>query len=204
MRGKRITIVLGTLVVMTLGYIGYSDAVRTWQNLQEQKNQIEQLNTKYEELDQELGKTVETKQKSQEEIQKLEQEKQELEQERQKLERELQAKAERQRKLAQSSSAVINTATMTRTANAASGVVDNCGDNEFANFIYMKESGCRLDAQNPSGCLGIGQSCPGSKLLAVCPDLDYACQNAFFTDYAIDRYGSWANAYTEWNRKGWW
>lgn len=200
MSSKRITIVLGTLLIAIFGYIVFTDAVRTWQNLQNQKTEIQNLNTKYEDLNLELDKTVETKQKSQEEVQKLEQEKQQLEQERQRLEKELQAKIDAKARLAKASTSVINTVTATRTASAISG----CGDNEYANFIYMKESECRLDARNASGCLGIGQACPGSKLLAVCPSLDYACQNAFFTNYAVSRYGSWQGAYNAWNSKGWW
>ena len=71
-------------------------------------------------------------------------------------------------------------------------------------FIYMKESGNNPLARNAGGCLGIGQACPGSKLLAVCPNLDYACQDAFFTNYAISRYGSWEGAYQFWIGHNWW
>lgn len=87
---------------------------------------------------------------------------------------------------------------------AAPQVQAGCGDNEFAQFIYQHESGCNLQARNAGGCLGIGQACPGSKLLAVCPNLDYACQNAFFTQYAVSRYGSWAGAYAAWTSQNWW
>lgn len=86
----------------------------------------------------------------------------------------------------------------------ASGTVSGCGDNSYANFIYMKESGCRLNARNSLGCLGIGQACPGSKLLAVCPTMSYECQNRYFTSYAISRYGSWAGAYSYWLSHLWW
>lgn len=91
-----------------------------------------------------------------------------------------------------------------RQAPRASGVVSNCGDNYYAHFIYMHESSCRLDARNASGCVGIGQACPASKLLSVCPTLEYACQNAFFTAYANSRYGGWAGAYAAWQSKHWW
>lgn len=86
---------------------------------------------------------------------------------------------------------------------APSVAVAGCGDNAMANYVYMHESGCRLDARNPDGCLGIGQACPGSKLLAVCPALDYACQNAFFTNYA-SKYGGWAGSYAFWLKNHWW
>ena len=71
-------------------------------------------------------------------------------------------------------------------------------------FIYNKESGNNPLARNASGCLGLGQACPGSKLLAVCPSLDYACQDAFFTNYAISRYGSWEGALAFWLSHNWW
>jgi len=71
-------------------------------------------------------------------------------------------------------------------------------------FIYMKESGNNPQARNAGGCLGLGQACPGSKLLAVCPTLDYACEDAFFTNYALSRYGSWEGALAFWQSHHWW
>lgn len=82
--------------------------------------------------------------------------------------------------------------------------ISGCGDNTYAQFIYEHESGCNLNARNAGGCLGIGQACPGSKLLNACPDLSYACQNAFFTAYANSAYGGWAGAYAKWQRSHWW
>ena len=79
--------------------------------------------------------------------------------------------------------------------------VAGCGDNTYANYIYMHESGCRPTAMNSIGCRGIGQACPGSKL--PCGD-DYACQNAWFTNYALTRYGSWEKAYHFWLQNHWW
>lgn len=72
--------------------------------------------------------------------------------------------------------------------------------------IFAKESGGRLNAVNSSGCLGLGQACPGSKLIAACPNYatDYACQVNFFTNYAVSRYGSWDGAWAFWQAKGWW
>jgi hypothetical protein len=86
----------------------------------------------------------------------------------------------------------------------------DCGDNYYAAYIYGQESGGRIvgncdpKAENASGCLGIGQACPGSKLTNVCPDLDYACENEFFTAYAINRYGGWEQAYNHWIAHGSW
>ncbi len=82
-----------------------------------------------------------------------------------------------------------------------SAAIANCGDNSYANFIYMHESGCRTMAMSPNGCYGIGQACPASKI-AYC-GADYACQNAFFTAYSA-KYGGWAGAYAFWVAHGWW
>jgi hypothetical protein len=71
-------------------------------------------------------------------------------------------------------------------------------------FIYNHESGNDPTRWNGSGCLGLGQACPASKLLAVCPDMSYACEDQFFTNYANARYGSWAGAYAFWVAHRWW
>jgi len=101
-----------------------------------------------------------------------------------------------------------STATHTQAAVTEQAIVapqaaatSGCGDNSYANFIYMHESGCRTTAMSPNGCYGIGQACPASKL-SFC-GADYACQNAFFTAYA-GKYGGWAGAYAFWTSHGWW
>ncbi len=71
-------------------------------------------------------------------------------------------------------------------------------------FIYFHESGNDPTRWNGSGCLGLGQACPASKLLAVCPNMDYACEDAWFTEYAVNRYGSWQGAYNFWLQNNWW
>lgn len=95
--------------------------------------------------------------------------------------------------------AAVSTAPAAPTIQTAS--ISGCGDNSYANYIYMHESGCRTTASSPNGCYGIGQACPASKI-AYC-GADYACQNAFFTQYA-GRYGGWAGAYAFWTSHGWW
>ena len=82
-----------------------------------------------------------------------------------------------------------------------SSPVSGCGDNQYANYIYSHESGCRTTASSPNGCYGIGQACPASKI-AYC-GADYDCQNAFFTSYA-GKYGGWEGAYNFWTSHGWW
>jgi hypothetical protein len=86
-----------------------------------------------------------------------------------------------------------------KTANAAPKSVSNP-----KLYIYLKESGNNPTRYNSQGCVGLGQACPGSKLLAACPKLDYACEDAWFTRYAISRYGSWEGAYRFWVANHWW
>jgi hypothetical protein len=70
-------------------------------------------------------------------------------------------------------------------------------------FIYQKESGNRTNAINKSsGACGLGQALPCSKL--GCSLDDYACQDAWFSNYAIRRYGSWVGAYQFWLTHRWW
>jgi hypothetical protein len=88
-------------------------------------------------------------------------------------------------------------------AAAAPAWDGSCGDNSYANYIYSHESGCNPSAINSSsGACGIGQELPCGK--SGCSLGNYACQNAYFTNYAISRYGSWAGAYQFWVAHKWW
>lgn len=72
-------------------------------------------------------------------------------------------------------------------------------------FIYNNESGNDPTKWNGSGCVGLGQACPASKLLAVCPNLDYACEDNWFSNVYLARYqNSWANARAFWEANHWW
>lgn len=73
--------------------------------------------------------------------------------------------------------------------------------NQAKAFIYQHESGNNPNAVNSIGCRGLGQACPGSKLPC---GADYACQDAWFTNYAMTRYGSWEAAYQFWIAHRWW
>lgn len=69
----------------------------------------------------------------------------------------------------------------------------------------MHESGNNPGAINPtSGACGLGQALPCSKMPCGLTLADYACQDAFFTQYAISRYGGWAQAQAAWEAQGWW
>lgn len=70
-------------------------------------------------------------------------------------------------------------------------------------FIYQHESGNNPAAINrSSGACGLGQALPCSKL--PCTLVDYTCQDIWFTNYALQRYGSWAAAYNFWVAHNWW
>lgn len=70
-------------------------------------------------------------------------------------------------------------------------------------FIYNHESGNRPGAINPSsGACGIGQALPCSKL--PCSLTDYACQDTWFSNYMLSRYGTWENAKAFWIANSWW
>lgn len=81
-------------------------------------------------------------------------------------------------------------------------VSPNCGPDSMMAYIYTVESGCRTNAYNPGGCRGLGQACPGSKL--PCSDTDWACQDAWFRNYAVAAYGSIYNAYIFRTTHNWW
>lgn len=70
-------------------------------------------------------------------------------------------------------------------------------------FIYLKESGNNPGAINKSsGACGLGQALPCSKM--PCSLSDYACQDNFFTQYMLNRYGTWEDAKAFWLAHRWW
>lgn len=102
--------------------------------------------------------------------------------------------------------------TQSSTANLAGAAVAGCGDNAEANYIYTHESGCNPTSTNAGGCYGIGQDC-NAVVKNQC-GADYACQNAFFTNYANTHcdyhlgyaicYNGWAGAYQFWLTYHYW
>lgn len=78
-------------------------------------------------------------------------------------------------------------------------------DYSAADFVIGHESGWKPGNVSGNGCYGLGQACPGSKLVAACPNWanDPVCQLRYFTGYA-QRYGGWQGAYTFWQQAHWW
>lgn len=111
-------------------------------------------------------------------------------------------KALQAKKLAEQRRLQLQAQTAVKPAYIAPQGVTNCGSDPYMAFIYQHESGCRTNAINSIGCAGLGQACPGSKL--PCSLSDWSCQNAYFTNYAVSRYGSTYNAYQFWIARHWW
>lgn len=93
-------------------------------------------------------------------------------------------------------------APVVRTVQPAAAPVAPLPSNDAKAFIYAHESGNNPSATNPRGCYGLGQDCNGV-VRNMCA-ADYACQDAYFTNYANSRYGGWSGAEAFWLTHGWW
>lgn len=156
--------------------------------LKDNSTQLKLLDSKYDQLNKELDRTGSDKAKVEEQLKQLQKE-------RDKLQADLQAKKEQKAKdLAVKAQQAAQATYTPQKAYAQSG-------NFYKDFIYQKESGNNPNAVNSIGCRGIGQACPGTKLPC---GADYACQDAWFTNYAMQRYGSWEAAYNFWVANKWW
>jgi hypothetical protein len=71
--------------------------------------------------------------------------------------------------------------------------------------IWMKESGWRVNAANPSGAYGIAQALPGSKMSAYGADwkTNPATQIQWGLNYIKGRYKTPCGAWSNWLSKGW-
>lgn len=150
--------------------------------------ELKELDSDYQTLREDHTKTIEQKQQ---EIEQLKQREKELQ-------TQLQARQAEKARLAK----LQTTQKVYAATPPVSGSRGNCGDNVYKQFIYQHESGCDTNRWNSIGCYGIGQACPSSKI-AHC-GADFACQDAWFSNYAIQRYGSWEGAYQFWLAHRWW
>jgi LysM repeat protein len=98
--------------------------------------------------------------------------------------------------------AVAETASYTATTHPSAIAYPAVSGNDAKAYIYSHESGNNPNATNPNGCFGLGQDCNG-RVRALC-GADYTCQDAYFTNYATSRYGSWDNAVAFWQQHRWW
>ncbi len=71
--------------------------------------------------------------------------------------------------------------------------------------IIYRESGCRVDATNPSGAYGIPQALPGSKMASAGADWETnpITQIKWMSSYVTGRYGGWKQALEYWYSHGW-
>ncbi len=84
---------------------------------------------------------------------------------------------------------------------AASNI--NPSDWGYVDYIISKESSWNPLAKNASsGAGGLPQALPYSK--TNCAWGDAVCQLNWANNYAVNRYGSWANAYSFWLSNKWW
>lgn len=70
--------------------------------------------------------------------------------------------------------------------------------------LIYHESGCRVDAANPSGAYGIPQALPGSKMASAGADWETnpVTQIRWMAGY-VSRYGGWQGAINFWYSHGW-
>lgn len=136
--------------------------------------------------------------------------KEELENERRKLRKQLEEaqKALQAKKAAKERLAVSNSGNVAHAASGPSSVqptgdcaswVRAAGVKDVSNALDLisRESGCRVDADNPtSDAYGIPQSLPGSKMASAGADwmTNPVTQIRWMDGYVKARYGSWANA----------
>lgn len=201
MRNKLLT-ALGVIIFIGFVYIGVHN-IRSTNNkikfkeieVKSQEIKLKQLDERYQEV---LDKKANTEAEKADQAEKIKQ----LEEEKKKLQEQLTLKLERQKQ------AELAKAKLSKEAKQVAGVGSakaqgscNTG-NQYKDYIYFRESGCRTDAVNPIGCKGIGQACPASKI-AHCGN-DFACQDAWFSNYAVTRYGSWEAAWSFWLQHSWW
>jgi hypothetical protein len=196
------TVVLAVALIIFIG-VGVSTIVKHNNKLKFKTIELQDTSAKLKLLQQQYDVQLKSKSVDEKKLKELEEQKKELE-------KQLSAKQEAKRladaealKAQQAAQTIANTVTQTRTAYAApAGVTGNCGDNMYKQYIYQHESGCDTGRYNSIGCFGIGQSCPASKI-AHC-GTDFACQDAWFSNYAQQRYGGWAAAYQFWLQNRWW
>lgn len=185
---QKIALALAVILLVAFTIVGISNIRQSNHKVQLQQIELKDNSVKLKNLNDEYNKLLDSKQIDQQKLQELQKQKDELE-------KQLQAKLQRQE---QERIALENAAKLASTKAYAAQA--NCGSPKAC--IYMKESGNNPAAVNSIGCRGLGQACPGDKL--PCSSTDYACQDAWFTNYAMQRYGSWENAWSFWQQHNWW
>ena len=90
------------------------------------------------------------------------------------------------------------------TGDCASWMAQAGINNAQARDLIQRESGCRVDAINPtSGACGIPQALPCSKLPCTLDNAGAVCQLKWMKNYVQVRYGGWAGAIAHHDRMNW-
>ena len=174
--------------LIAFAYLGINNVRVNNHKIQLQQIELKDNSVRLKNLNEEYNKLLESKNVDQKKLEELQKQKDQLE-------KDLQAKLQRQ----EAERIAMENASKVATTKAYAAEA-NCGSPKAC--IYMKESTNNPAAVNSIGCRGLGQACPGSKL--PCSDTDYACQDAWFTNYAIQRYGGWDQAWAFWQQHNWW
>lgn len=190
---RKLQIVLAVLLLVTFAGLAIYGVIHNRQKIHIQNIQLEskdfklqQIESQFKEINSKYEQEIDRKDSDQQKLKEYEDKIRQLESDYKALEVSKAAEKAEQQRLANAAPH------LSGTAYAATGC--NTG-NAAKDFIYMKESGCNPGAVNPGGCRGLGQACPGSKL--PCGN-DYACQDAYFTNYMLNRYGTWEAAKAHW------
>lgn len=205
---KRILYIVAALAMigyagLAIRYAGKANDLHINQvKLHDTTRDLKQLQLDYQVTNTKLQQELQNNTVDQQKVEQLKADSDKQQQRIQELEAQLQArakqKAEEKAKADELAARALNTVTLTRTASAqaATGGIDCKSQTTAKAFIYCHESGNNPAAVNAGGCRGLGQACPGSKL--PCGSNDYACQDEWFTNYMLGRYGSWENAKAHW------
>jgi len=129
---RKLTLVLGIVLVIAFIILGINTIVSNNNKLKLREvqlksmgSELKELESKYDVINKDLDKATNENKASEEEVKKLNDEKAELEKHKRELESQLQAKLEAKNKLASASANLVDTVTMTKTASASSGNVES-------------------------------------------------------------------------------
>lgn len=196
---NRITTALLAVALLGFAYLGIANITKTHNKLktkdiqlQSKQSDLQLLEIKFNKLNIDLQKEQGNKTQDQKKIEELQKAKDDLQKQLEATQEQVRIKAEQ--KVAEAKK-LQQAASLSAPAYAAD-------TNFYKNFIYQHESGNNPASVNSIGCFGIGQDCNG--VVRNQCGVNYQCQDAYFSAYAIRRYGSWTNAYTFWVNNHWW
>ena len=212
MHNKKLKLLIVAISALIISF-GCIAAVNNYREVQHTQSEIKRLETERQQLHQ---KTEQLEKSNTESKQQLDLQKKTEEELRKEIQNLQAAKAERQRLAALAASEHVS-ALESGQGSVAAGWHYECrsqkaavqeatarllGANaQYANFIFDKESCSDPGRLNTSGCGGIGQACPLSKM--PCGPNDIDCQVRFFDGHARGK-GGWLASYNFWLANAWW